>query len=217
LYPLRKDGDARNSREDHVPKLRSVPPQTIQDATHSEDGLFDRLLDRAEKGALKEEGRTILFVDQSGFYVLPIVVCAYGSRRPDSYPARAILRERLTTRDHLWAMSGIITPAEGKLLMMEQDRAFVRKEDDPDPKALSCYGLYLPELSRTWLRFVDGRPVSAITTQFLSWSCHNLEAMGKKALRLIWDNASWHKSKFVKEWVCVPTTRGSRSMVAECA
>lgn len=44
------------------------------------------------------------------------------------------------------------------------------KKDDPDPKALSCYGLYLPELGRrsTWLRFVDGRPVSAITTQFLS-------------------------------------------------
>lgn len=40
-------------------------------------------------------------------------------------------------------------------------------KDDPDPKAISCYGLYLPELNQTWLRFVDGRPVSAITTQFL--------------------------------------------------
>jgi hypothetical protein len=42
------------------------------------------------------------------------------------------------------------------------------RKDDPDPKALSCYGLYVPELAQTWLRFVDGRPVSAITTQFLS-------------------------------------------------
>jgi hypothetical protein len=77
------------------------------------------------------------------------------------------------------------------------------KKDDPDPKALSCYGLYLPELGRrsTWLRFVDGRPVSAITTQFLSWSCQKLEELGKKALVLVWDNASWHKSKFVKEWI----------------
>jgi len=33
-------------------------------------------------------------------------------------------------------------------------------KDDPDPKAISCYGLYLPELEETWLRFVDGRPVS---------------------------------------------------------
>ena len=94
------------------------------------------------------------------------------------------------------------------------------RKDDPDPKALSCYGLYLPELSRTWLRFVDGRPVSAITTQFLSWSCHKLEAMGKKALLLIWDNASWHKSKFVKEWVSAHNQRvkerGSGVRIVPC-
>jgi transposase len=75
------------------------------------------------------------------------------------------------------------------------------KKDDPDPKALSCYGLYLPELAQTWLRFVDGRPVSAITTQFLSWCCRRLQAVGKKALLLIWDNASWHKSLRVRDWI----------------
>ena len=42
-------------------------------------------------------------------------------------------------------------------------------KDDPDPKAISCYGLYVPEFDRTWLRFVDGRHVSAITTRFLRW------------------------------------------------
>jgi transposase len=76
------------------------------------------------------------------------------------------------------------------------------KTDDPDPKALSCYGLYVPELEgSTWLRFVDGRPVSAITARFLEWSCKKLEALGKKAWLLVWDNASWHKSKFVEEWI----------------
>ncbi len=92
---------------------------------------------------------------------------------------------------HSWAEAG-----EPMRLLQKQAR-----KDDPDPKALSCYGLYLPELGRTWLRFVDGRPVSAITTQFLSWSCQRLEEMGKKALLLIWDNASWHKSKFVRRWI----------------
>ena len=24
------------------------------------------------------------------------------------------------------------------------------EKDDPDPKAISCYGLYVPELGRTW-------------------------------------------------------------------
>jgi hypothetical protein len=34
-------------------------------------------------------------------------------------------------------------------------------KDDPEPKAISCYGLYLPEFGDMWLRFVDGRPVRA--------------------------------------------------------
>src|SRR5829696_834786 len=75
------------------------------------------------------------------------------------------------------------------------------KKDDPEPKALSCYGLYLPELKETWLRFVDGRPVSSITTQFLGWCCHRLKQRGKEALLLIWDNASWHKSHEVRGWI----------------
>jgi hypothetical protein len=59
----------------------------------------------------------------------------------------------------------------------------------PSRKAISCYGLYLPQLDETWLRFVDGRPVSSITTQFLLWCCEKLEAAGKKVLLLIWDRA----------------------------
>ncbi len=74
-------------------------------------------------------------------------------------------------------------------------------KDDPEPKAVSCYGLYLPQLDETWLRFVDGRPVSSITTQFLEWSLEKLEAEGKKVLLLIWDNASWHVAKEVRRWL----------------
>ncbi len=74
-------------------------------------------------------------------------------------------------------------------------------KDDPEPKAVSCYGLYLPETAETWLRFVDGRPVSSITTRFLEWSLEKLEEIGKKVLLLIWDNASWHVSKEVRRWL----------------
>lgn len=74
-------------------------------------------------------------------------------------------------------------------------------KDDPEPKAVSCYGLYLPELDDTWLRFVDGRPVSSITTRFLSWCCERLEAAGKRVLLLTWDNASWHISREVRQWL----------------
>jgi DDE superfamily endonuclease len=88
---------------------------------------------------------------------------------------------------------------EGKPLRLLQ-KSLAR--DDPEPKAISCYGLYLPQIDQTWLRFVDGRPVSSITTQFLQWSCQKLEAAGKKkVLVLIWDNASWHVSKEVRRWL----------------
>ena len=74
-------------------------------------------------------------------------------------------------------------------------------KDDPEPKAVSCYGLYLPGLDETWLRFVDGRPISSITTRFLQWCAKKLEAAGKKVVVLIWDNASWHVSKEVRRWL----------------
>ncbi|HEV2459715.1 MAG TPA: transposase, partial [Ktedonobacterales bacterium] len=79
--------------------------------------------------------------------------------------------------------------------------------DDPDPKALACYGLLLrraglPEQDdAVWLRFVAGRPVSAITTQFLDWCSTKLKAQGTPVWVLIWDNASWHISKAVRTWI----------------
>jgi transposase len=83
------------------------------------------------------------------------------------------------------------------LRLVEQSVA----KDDPDPKAISCYGLYVPELEKVWVRFVDGRPVSGITTRFLSWCSKKLQAAGKRVWVLIWDNASWHISKEVREWI----------------
>lgn len=83
-----------------------------------------------------------------------------------------------------------------------------KKKGDPDPKALACYGVLWqegtpddPVREEMWLRFVTGRPVSDITTQFLDWCCERLAAQGKRAWLLIWDNASWHISKIVRTWI----------------
>ena len=82
---------------------------------------------------------------------------------------------------------------------------------DPDPKALSCYGVLLrpqglvPDPAAAseavWLRFVERRPVSAITIQFLDWCCTRLEQQQVPVWILIWDNASWHISKAVRTWI----------------
>jgi hypothetical protein len=95
---------------------------------------------------------------------------------------------------HAWA------EADRPLRLVEQAVA----KDDPDPKALACYGLLLHRVQQdeaVWLRFVDGRPVSALTTQFLDWCCPKLEALGVPVWVLIWDNASWHISRAVRSWI----------------
>lgn len=71
---------------------------------------------------------------------------------------------------------------------------------DPDPQALAWYGLLRPDTQRVWLRFVDGRPVSTVTTQFLAWCLERLAQEGRRALLLVWDNASWHTSRAVRTW-----------------
>jgi transposase len=78
-------------------------------------------------------------------------------------------------------------------------------KDECDPKALACYGVLLrgssPTYDRLWLRLVDGQPVSQLTCQFLAWGSAKLAAEGKRAWLLVWDNAPWHISKSVRQWV----------------
>ena len=82
-----------------------------------------------------------------------------------------------------------------RLLQNEPDR------HDPESKAVACYGLLRADTQGMLLRFVDGRPVSAVTTRFLAWLTAWLAAEGKTALLLVWDNASWHVSQAVRAWL----------------
>jgi hypothetical protein len=85
-------------------------------------------------------------------------------------------------RLHAWAEEG------QPLRLIEQEVP----KSDPDPKALACYGLLVrgdaaepAPLPEVWLRFVQGRPVSGATTQFLEWCCNKLERLGKRVWALI--------------------------------
>ena len=86
-------------------------------------------------------------------------------------------------------------------------QALTPADNDPEPPALACYGLLVrcpgrpttPE--RMLLRFVNGRPVSAVTCDFLQWCCQSLAGDGFKVWVLIWDNAGWHLSKRVRTWI----------------
>jgi hypothetical protein len=90
--------------------------------------------------------------------------------------------------------------------------------DDPDPKAIACYGLLARYLDAQqhwtealWLRLVDGRPVSAVTIDFLRWCADQAAALRKRAVLLIWDNASWHESQIVRCWLRAHNRRVKRT------
>jgi hypothetical protein len=60
---------------------------------------------------------------------------------------------------------------------------------------------HYPDTGGMLLRFCEGRPVSATPEEFLGWVCERLAGEGKWVLVLVWDNAAWHVSTRVREWV----------------
>ena len=68
------------------------------------------------QGKAAAEGRTIVFVDEAGFYLLPFVARTYAPRGQTP-----VLRVPLT-RDHLSVISGVT--ADGRLFAHAQEQAF---------------------------------------------------------------------------------------------
>jgi len=91
------------------------------------------------------EGYTIVFVDEAGFYLLPMVVRTYAP------VGETPLIECLLTRDHLSAISGI-TP-EGKLYMIVQPRSF------KSPDVVRFLKHLLRHISGKILVIWDGAPI----------------------------------------------------------
>lgn len=66
---------------------------------------------------------------------------------------------------------------------------------------MACYGLLRADTGGMLLRFVDGRPVSAVTIDFLKWVCGRLGKGRTRVFVLVWDNANWHVSRRVRSWI----------------
>ena len=105
-------------------------------------------------------------------------------------------------QDEVWwsrlAQPSLYAWTEDKPLHLVEQEA---PKADRDRKALACYGLFLPQTDTMLLRFVNGRPVSQVTCDYLAWIADRLTHDGKKAVVLIWDNASWHRSHAVRHWI----------------
>lgn len=68
-------------------------------------------------------------------------------------------------------------------------------KNDPAPKALACYGMLSADSGRMHLRFVSGRPVSQVTTDFL-------EQVGVQGKRAIVEPARLLTAQELRERVC---------------
>lgn len=108
------------------------------------------------KSQAKAEGRTMVFVDESGFYLLPMTVRTYALRGKTP-----VLRVKLT-RDHLSAIGGITQ--EGRIFMQMQARSY------KGPDVVRFLQLLLREIAGKILVIWDGASIhrSKVIKTYLS-------------------------------------------------
>lgn len=73
-------------------------------------------------------------------------------------------------------------------------------KNEPD-KAIACFGAVSQLTSERWLYFAEGQPNSDSTILFLKALLSIAADKAKRVLVIIWDRASWHKSRQIKQWV----------------
>ena len=92
---------------------------------------------------------------------------------------------------HSWA-------AKGEALRLVERQP---KRQEPD-KAIACFGAVRQDSDARFLYFCDGQPdterIILVLQRFLAVARREK----KRVLAIIWDRASWHKSKKLRRWLC---------------
>ncbi len=68
-------------------------------------------------------------------------------------------------------------------------------------KTLSCFGAVRQDTEQVYLYFSHGQPNSEHMWVFIVALLDIARQAGKKVVVLIWDNASWHKSHRIEQWI----------------
>ena len=76
----------------------------------------------------------------------------------------------------------------------------VFKRSTPD-KAVACFGALCQESKQILMDFVQGYPNSEQMWWVIVRLLRQAKDLGKKVMVLIWDNAPWHCSKCIREWI----------------
>lgn len=98
----------------------------------------------------------------------------------------------------------------------EQGRTI--RQQRPRTFGQSAGVLWVRTANQMLWRYVRGRSISVVTGAVRAWLAMYVTAHGKRARLRIWDNASWHVSQAVEEWIKVPNRqakqeRGCRTIV----
>lgn len=108
----------------------------------------------------------------------------------------------LVDQDECW-FSRFAQPAMHAFAQADENLRLVERTpatDEPD-KAVACFGAVSQLTQERWLYFAEGQPNSDSTILCLKALLTVAEEKAKRVLVIIWDRASWHKSKQVKRWV----------------
>jgi transposase len=73
-------------------------------------------------------------------------------------------------------------------------------ENETD-QALACYGAVRHDTQQVYFAFSATRPVSEETWKFVQALVELARHEGKRVLVIIWDNAGWHLSNRLRQWI----------------
>jgi transposase len=84
-----------------------------------------------------------------------------------------------------------------------EELRLVERQPKPNEaqKALACFGAVCQETGKRFLYFCDGQPNSEHTIAMLKRLLAVARRQKKRVLAIIWDRASWHKSKKLMSWI----------------
>lgn len=84
-----------------------------------------------------------------------------------------------------------------------EELRLVQRQPEPkeEHKALACFGAVRQDNGERFLYFCDGQPNTDKTILMLERLLAVARCEKKRVLAIIWDRASWHKSKKLKRWI----------------
>lgn len=91
---------------------------------------------------------------------------------------------------HAWARAG------EELRLVQRDPPCREKQ-----KALACFGAVRADTEQIYLHFSEGQPNSEQMVVFLQGLLAIARREQKRVVAVLWDNASWHISQGVRQWV----------------